>query len=648
MFLSYITAESIKAPRPINHQVTIVEPEIEDCTCNVLTVEERAYFLDDVTIEGTVKVGEKVKVGELTVYDDATIEHNLSVGNDLEVDDDLSVGDNATIDGNLTVDGTIDASSISVCDVSVDCSFITGPTATASIGTNLTIGDELSVIGDATVDNDLFVGNDASVGGDLTVDGALNVPIIVGTDLSLTGDLTVDGTIEASSISVCDVSVDCSFITGPTATASIETDLTIGNDLTVGNDVFVGNDVSVAGDVTVDGSIDVSTVAVCDLSVDCNLFMVDSTDADHGNILKDGSRFIHNFGINNTFVGENSGTFTFTGTNNTAFGASTLSATTFVLAPSGNDNTAVGYNALTANENGHRNVAIGSSSLASNTIGTNNVAVGFEAMRLNTFGQANIAIGDQALESVINTDANIAIGHRALQNSTGNGNIAIGDIAGIALTGSEFGNIYIGNTGTVGDNQVIRIGQAQTDTFLIGNLFVRGRIESAVEDLALESSTGTVSSTTIRDSNFGGDPVLIDAAGQLSAQGSSKRFKENIIALRELGITDELLEKILQLEVARFNYKQDEQKKQYFGLIAEEVEKILPELVRHDKEGRVNSVAYNDLFVLLIVVCQKLRDHINNLEATVQKQEAVLNDYQNANLLERMSQLEKTLRGGKE
>jgi acyl-[acyl carrier protein]--UDP-N-acetylglucosamine O-acyltransferase len=142
-----IADQSVKAPRPIDNQIVITESSVEDCTCNVLTVVERAYFLDDVTIEGTVHVEEKVKVDELTVYDDATIEHNLSVGNDLEVDDDLSVGDNATIDGNvtigqnidivgdITVAGTIFVPTADVCDLSVDCSFVTGPTATASIGT---------------------------------------------------------------------------------------------------------------------------------------------------------------------------------------------------------------------------------------------------------------------------------------------------------------------------------------------------------------------------------------------------------------------------------------------------------------------------------------------------------------------------------
>ncbi len=140
-----------------------------------------------------------------------------------------------------------------------------------------------------------------------------------------------------------------------------------------------------------------------------DLILNESTSSTVGNITKGGNSFIHNFGTNNTFIGENSGNFVMTGTSNSVFGFGAFQANT-----TGAGNSAVGYQALNAN-----------------TTGNNNTASGFQALSLVT---------------------------------TGTNNIALGSNAGANLTLANSSNIDIGNTGIVGDNGAIRIGTAGTHT----------------------------------------------------------------------------------------------------------------------------------------------------------------------------------------
>jgi carbonic anhydrase/acetyltransferase-like protein (isoleucine patch superfamily) len=516
--------EPTKAPRPVADQMIIEDPITEDCTCNVLTVAQRAYFLDDVTIEGTVKVGEKVKVGELTVYDDATIEHNLSVGNDLEVDDDLFVGDNATIDGNLTVDGTIDASSISVCDLSVDCSFVTGPTATASIGTDLTI------------DNDLTVGNDVSVAGDVTV----------------------------------------------------------SNNLTVINDIFVNNDLSVAGDLTVDGSIgtDITvggTLNVCDVSVDCNLFMVNSTDADHGNVLKDGDRFIHNSGTDNTFVGKNSGVFTPLGFNNAGFGTESM----FLLC-AGNDNSAFGSKSLRRNSTGSRNTAIGKSAMEDQFCGNDNTAVGYGAFNSPTvLSSQNTAIGSGAL----------------------------------GLTGAEF--ICQGSSKRYKEN-ITYLEKSNGYKRLIDKIFLltpttsrtifdRYYLSFDFTDKSIEQNIPSLFLYRKNDKRI----VYYQDFYALLLLATQYIYKK-ILQLEMVHTTysenekreddDLLLVRVCRLQPVQFSYKSDPQSRTRYGLIAEDVNDIFPNLVKYDKDGNIDSIYYEKLHEILLSVNKILHRRLENIE----------------------------------
>src|SRR4030095_4750956 len=239
---------------------------------------------------------------------------------------------------------------------------------------------------------------------------------------------------------------------------SVDANSKFRKDVTVEGDLFVEGALSVADGITVDG-----TTIGCDVSVGCNLLLNNSTDATVGNVLKAGIPFIHNFGIANTFVGENAGNFTMTGDGNSAFGARALQAniTGIQNVAIGNDallsntigfaNTAVGLTALNNNISGSTNTAVGVSALHDNVTGNSNVAVGTGALTVNlassntaigtgtltanTTGVSNAALGENALVSNVGGIQNVGLGNFALQNSvSGNDNIAVGFNAGAALT----------------------------------------------------------------------------------------------------------------------------------------------------------------------------------------------------------------------
>jgi hypothetical protein len=174
-----------------------------------------------------------------------------------------------------------------------------------------------------------------------------------------------------------------------------------------------------------------------------------TTGANIGVVMKNGNRFVHNYGNDNIFVGELSGNLTMSvnstsnyGRWNTALGSQTLTANTI-----GRENTAVGYRALTSNTLGRDNTAVGKEALYSNTgaglteslwLGSDNTAVGIQSMYSNTTGQNNTAIGAASLNSNINGIANTALGDFALNaNTSGDFNTASGDFAlGANTTGS--------------------------------------------------------------------------------------------------------------------------------------------------------------------------------------------------------------------
>ncbi len=282
-------------------------------------------------------------------------------------------------------------------------------------------------------------------------------------------------------------------------------------------------------------------------------------------------------GISNTAVGFQALYHNTTGSYNSATGFWALFNNT-----SGAQNTATGSSALLFNTTGSFNTADGGSALSSNTMGSNNTAGGLRALFGNSTGSFNTAVGVSALASNDTGKQNTAIGFKALMaNVGGNNNIALGYEAGInvgGLNNPRDNNIEIGNGGDFFDNNTIRIGDVQTATFIAG-----------------------ISGTAVV-----GDTVVVDASGQLGTATSSARFKKEIKPM------DKASEAVLALKPVSFQYKSDPRGTRQFGLIAEEVAQVNPDLVTRDRNGEIYSVRYEAVNAMLLN--QFLKQHKAFLE----------------------------------
>ena len=295
-----------------------------------------------------------------------------------------------------------------------------------------------------------------------------------------------------------------------------------------------------------------------DCLVEGNLLLHKSS-ATAGNVLKEGALFIHDFGSVNTFIGGGAGNLTMTGSANTVMGNSAFS-----LNLSGGSNTVSGYSALFNNLTGNGNTAIGTGALYSNTSGNNNTAVGASALT----SQEGSPLGD--------------------------GNIAIGAGAGSQLdTGSN--NIYVGNPAPsfpAVESQTIRIGTDGIHT----RFFAAGVRATAIANDAAQ--------------------VFIDSSGQLGTLASSEQFKERV---KDMG---EITDGLMRLRPVTFYYKGADKGPSgllQYGLIAEEVAKVYPELVQYSESGQPLSVRYHLLSAMLLNVIQRQQHVIEQSAAEIAK-----------------------------
>jgi endosialidase-like protein len=331
-------------------------------------------------------------------------------------------------------------------------------------------------------------------------------------------------------------------------------------------------------------------------------------------------------GYNNTANGFYALVDNATGFSNTANGVQALSSNT-----TGSYNTAIGVQALALNSTGYNNTANGVQALSGNTTGSYNTAIGFAALVLNDAGSANTATGQYALYSneignyntatgqgslLSNTGSNnTAYGNNALfYSTTGGSNIALGDSAGINLTtGSN--NIDIGNKGKAAESQYIRIGTKGTHT----HTFIAG-----------------VSGVTVG----GGVGVIIDTNGKLGTVVSSERFKDDVKPM------DKTSEAILALKPVTFRYKHelDTDGIPQFGLIAEQVEKVNPDLVVRDEQGKPYSVRYEAVNAMLLNEFlkehRKVEDLKKDFQASVAQQQKEIASLA-ATLKEQAAQIQK-------
>ena len=283
--------------------------------------------------------------------------------------------------------------------------------------------------------------------------------------------------------------------------------------------------------------------------------------------------FSNTTGSANTANGHNALGSNTTGNQNTASGGGVLASNT-----TGNSNTASGHHALASNTTGSNNTANGSDALASNTTGVYNTAVGFLSLRSNALGTFNTGVGAGAL--LVNTaNANTAIGAAALlvnaagqqntaigtsalgSNTTGNSNVALGQLAGVnSTTGSNNVCIGTGMSGVAGESNAC----------YVASIFGQTSVD--------------------------GIPVLINSDNKLGTTTSSRRFKDDIRPM------DKASEAILALTPVTFHYKKeiDPSGISQFGLVAEEVEKVNPDLVVRDADGKPYSVRYEAVNAMLL------------------------------------------------
>jgi hypothetical protein len=274
-----------------------------------------------------------------------------------------------------------------------------------------------------------------------------------------------------------------------------------------------------------------------------------------------------------------------TGSENTANGFEALFSNT-----TGSGNTAYGLHAMYSNTTGSLNNALGRNALMSNTTGTFNTATGGAALFLNTTGNRNTATGREAMLSNTMGNRNTVIGYDALfNNTTGSNNIALGVGAGDNLTIGD-NNIDIGNEGVAAEANTIRIGTqgTQRKTFIAG----------------------------ISGTGVNGRPVMVNGSGQLGVAPSSARFKQEIQSM------DNTSEALLALRPVTFRYRPeiDPESVPQFGLVAEEVEAINPDLVARDANGKPYTVRYEAVNAMLLNEFLKAHRRIEELTAQLKEQ----------------------------
>jgi endosialidase-like protein len=261
----------------------------------------------------------------------------------------------------------------------------------------------------------------------------------------------------------------------------------------------------------------------------------------------------------------------------------------------GNGNTAEGTEALFSNTTGQANTAIGVGALYKNTTGVGNTATGMAALGSNTTGFSNTAIGARTL----------------MMNTTGNYNVALGDSAGQSLSTGD-NNINIGHNvfGVAGESNTIRIGNPD-----IIATYIRG-----------------ISGQTAA----GGAAVFVDSNGKLGTMTASTRFADEIKPM------DKASEAILTLKPVSFRYKQEIDPKsiRQFGLIAEEVEKVNPDLVGRDEQGKLYSVRYDAVNAMLLNEFLKEHRKVEQQDRKIEELETTVGQLQSA-LKEQAAQIQK-------
>ena len=332
----------------------------------------------------------------------------------------------------------------------------------------------------------------------------------------------------------------------------------------------------------------------------------------------------------NTGVGYNALTANTTGDYNTACGTGALDANT-----TASNCSAFGGVALSANTTGVDNNAFGVNALAVNTTGYRNQAFGVGALIACTVGFENNAFGYYALGALTEGDYNCAVGHGNLDAcTTGNGNVFMGYHAGGAITtGGEntgFGH-KAGYSVTTGDHNVF-----------LGHKAGQGQVTTGSDELYIARSSGakgTASCWVYGD----GSGNCIQGSNQTAWDTTSdRRLKKNIVN------SSRGLAEIDQLRVTNFEYrKEDEIDMSEFpladgphqvclndeskegvvqtGVIAQEVEAVLPECIRVSNKG-AKTVQTDPIMWALVNAVKELSTKNDELAAEIASLKSQINN----------------------
>jgi len=321
----------------------------------------------------------------------------------------------------------------------------------------------------------------------------------------------------------------------------------------------------------------------------------------------DNALFSLTTGTYNTAVGVFSLQSNTSGDFNTAIGAGTL------LANTAGQNTATGAGALLSNTTGDSNTANGAFALFDNTTGGVNTAIGFATLGNNTTGSFNTAIGVNALLNNTGGGSNTATGYQALLNTTGNHNTGAGWQALFSNT-TGAGNTAIGyfalDGNTTGSNNIALGRFAGMNVTTANNVICIGSD-------GMNVNNGCFIGNIFNATSSGGTAVLINTDGRLGTVTSSQRFKEHIKPMEQAS------EALYALKPVTFRYHKgiDPQGTPQFGLVAEDVEKVNPDLVVRDKEGKPYTVRYDQVNAMLLNEFLKAHQKMEEQGATIAKQQ---------------------------
>jgi hypothetical protein len=278
-----------------------------------------------------------------------------------------------------------------------------------------------------------------------------------------------------------------------------------------------------------------------------------------------------------------------------------------------NFNTGVGAGALVLNT-GDSNTAVGTAPLLLNTTASQNTAVGTGALVFNATGPLNTAVGYQALFANVGGLENTAIGDQALLNNTGNFNVAVG---GAALLGNTAGNENTAcgsaalNDTTGDDNTALGFQAGILATGGDGNVYI-GAGMSGVAGEANHTYVRNINTTSVNGT--GADTVTVNlTTGLLGHLSSSRRYKEDIKPM------DKTSEELYMLNPVTYRFKKDIDASQSldYGLVAEEVAQVNPNLAIRDGKGQIESVRYTAINAMLLNEFLKEHRKVEKLEATV-------------------------------